>query len=214
MLVVSLLLHAALLFLASMLWQGLAGGGPRVGGGGERPLLVAFYDPGPPGEPGPELGPELPPPEPDEPTPPEPEPPVLPAPAPEPSPAAEAASGGGGGTPPPGEDAIGSPAMGEVPGSPEEGTNRFQPPRLLTGALPLDPEEIENLAVPEEIPVRIRVGPDGRVLRIEPVDAGLPPVVREAIERSARAMRFLPARRGETAVEAWFSMTFIYDPGS
>ena len=49
-----------------------------------------------------------------------------------------------------------------------------------------------------------------RVLRIVPEVQGLPPVMLEALDRSAEAMRFAPARFGDDAVEAWFTMTFVY----
>jgi len=217
----SLLLHAALFLVPAGVWQQLSGLGPRGGNdpGGGRPLVVAFYDPGPLGE-EPVLGPEAvvePPPSEPEPSEPSPErtadpleassPPSSPDPA---SASAEGPAGAGR----PGERDPGTPGAGDVPGFDEDGDAGFHPPRLLTGALPIDPEEIEDLDLPEEIPVRIRVGRDGRVLRIEPLQPDLPEVVREAIVRSARAMRFVPARQGEDAVEAWFSMTFIYDPGS
>lgn len=105
--------------------------------------------------------------------------------------------GGGGGTP--------SPATG--PGAPP---SPYQPPRLLAGALPIDPDDSEELNVPEEIPVRLRIGADGTVLEIVPSDPDLPPKVMEALERSAQAMKFIPARRDDRPVEAWFHMTFVH----
>ena len=87
---------------------------------------------------------------------------------------------------------------------------QYRPPRLLAGALPLTPQESESLPSPLEIPVRLHIGLDGRVISVEPADAALPEVLRDALERSARAMRFLPARLGEEPVEAVFTMTFIY----
>jgi hypothetical protein len=217
----SLLLHTALFLVPAGVWRQLPGLGPRGGDGpgGGRPLVVAFYDPGPLGE-KPVLGPEAavePPPSepvPSEPTPRTATPPVeIPSPPSSADPEAGSAEGTAGGSRR-GEGVPGAPGVGDVPGFEEDGDEGFHPPRLLTGALPIDPEEIEDLDVPREIPVRIRVGQDGRVLRIEPLQTDLPEVVREAIVRSARAMRFVPARQGKDAVESWFAMTFIYDPGS
>jgi hypothetical protein len=84
------------------------------------------------------------------------------------------------------------------------------PPRLLAGALPLDPEVSRDLDVPPQIPVRLRIGTDGRVQEVVPEISGLSPTVLAAVKRSAQAMRFTPARRGDVAVEAWFPMTFEY----
>jgi len=112
--------------------------------------------------------------------------------------------GGGGGTTL-GEESEGAPATG--PGAPP---SPYQPPRLLAGALPIDPDDSEELNVPAEIPVRLRIGADGMVQEIVPSDPDLPPKVIEALERSAQAMRFIPARRDDRPVEAWFHMTFIH----
>lgn len=116
------------------------------------------------------------------------------------------------GAPVPAADA-GSPSAGEAPGSgPGEGETavRFRPPRLLVGGLPIDPEDSGKLEVPDEIPVRLRIGVDGRVLEIIPENPDLSDPVRKALDRSAAAMRFAPARRGDRAVEGWFSMTFVF----
>jgi hypothetical protein len=94
----------------------------------------------------------------------------------------------------------------------ESGAPRYQPPRLLAGALPIDPREVDALHVPPEIPVRIRVGADGAVLEVVPETKGLSAPVLEAVRRSAQAMRFSPARQNGTPVEAWFSMTFVHRP--
>jgi hypothetical protein len=91
-----------------------------------------------------------------------------------------------------------------------EGENQYVPPRLLAGALPIDPRESEALHVPSEIPVRLRVGVDGRVIEVVPEIDDLPPAVIAALRRSASTMRFIPARRGGRPVEAWFPMTFVY----
>jgi protein TonB len=66
------------------------------------------------------------------------------------------------------------------------------------------------LPSPLEIPVRLRIGRDGRVTSVEPADPALSTELREALERSAQAMRFVPARLGAEPIEAWFAMTFIY----
>jgi protein TonB len=107
----------------------------------------------------------------------------------------------------------GGAAAGDAPdGGPGAGGDAvlYRPPRLLAGALPIDPEESGKLEVPDEIPVRLRVGADGRVLEIVPENLDLSAPVREALERSAAVMRFAPARRGARAVEGWFSMTFVF----
>jgi periplasmic protein TonB len=89
-------------------------------------------------------------------------------------------------------------------------SSNYEPPRLLAGALPLDPDAGVALSVPPEIPVRLRVGADGRVKDIVPEIEHLAPAVLDALHRSANAMRFAPARRGGEPVEGWFSMTFVY----
>ncbi|HET9234181.1 MAG TPA: hypothetical protein VFP10_08595 [Candidatus Eisenbacteria bacterium] len=86
----------------------------------------------------------------------------------------------------------------------------YQPPRLLAGALPLDPDDVIAQQVPAEIPVRLRVGPDGRVRDIVPEIENLPAPVLDALRRSADAMRFAPARSSGKPVEGWFSMSFVY----
>jgi hypothetical protein len=80
----------------------------------------------------------------------------------------------------------------------------------LAGALPLDPDDAATLQVPPEIPVRLRVGADGRVKEILPQIATLAPPILEALHRSAEAMRFAPAMSAGKPVEGWFSMTFVF----
>ncbi len=120
-------------------------------------------------------------------------------------PATGAATAGGGGATAPGEESEGvsSAGVGEPPAV-------YRPPRVLGVALPIDPDDFEELDVPPKIPVRLRIGKDGRVKEIVPADPDLPPLVIEALERSAQAMKFIPARRGDQVVEGWFTMTFEY----
>jgi hypothetical protein len=115
-------------------------------------------------------------------------------------------AGEGGGAPAAGSGE-GDPSPAAGPGDPAP---RFQPPRLLAGALPIDPEDSDELDVPEEIPVRLRIAKDGTVKEIVPADPDLSGILMKALEESARVMRFIPARVGDEPVEAWFSMTFIY----
>jgi protein TonB len=230
-LAISLGFHLVLVLIPASWWQRVSfggGGTPLEGTAGENVVLVSlFEDPGllegdptepePPEEPQePEVRPE-----------PQPETPGETAdvadPAPEPEPAeslpagtdttaqARTASGGaitGGAAP------QGGSRPGEGQGSPgeEDPRPRFSPPRLLTGALPLDPDDVGDLdvEVPEEIPVRFRVGRDGRVVDIVPSDPDLPQKLLEAIRRSAEDMRFVPARMGDRPVEGWFALTYIY----
>lgn len=91
-----------------------------------------------------------------------------------------------------------------------EGPAHFLPPRLLAGALPIDPADVDAIDIPAEIPVRLRVGPDGAVREIVPEVVGLGAPVLEALRRSAEAMRFAPARLDGEPVEAWFRMTFVH----
>jgi protein TonB len=230
----SLGFHLALVLIPASWWHRVSlggGGSPLEGPPGEAAVLVSlFEDPGPweedPTEPEPEP-PEEPleePPEPElPPEPPEPEPEGseeradLSKPGPEPAEplpteadtAAQARSSGALARVPQGGS-----RPGEERGSPgeEDPTPRFHPPRLLTGALPLDPDDVGDLEVevPEEIPVRFRVGRDGRVLEVVPSDPDLPRPLLEAIRRSARDMRFVPARMGDRPVEGWFALTYIY----
>ena len=105
--------------------------------------------------------------------------------------------------------------MGDGTGSGSEGgggapPETYQPPRLLAGALPLDPDDVMAHQVPAEIPVRLRVGPDGRVMDIVPEIENLPAPVLDALQRSADAMRFAPARSSGRPVEGWFSMSFVF----
>jgi TonB family protein len=66
------------------------------------------------------------------------------------------------------------------------------------------------LEVPEELPVRLHVTPAGIVDRVEIEGGDLDPELVEAVRRWSREMRFAPARRGGSAVEGWFSMTFVF----
>lgn len=86
----------------------------------------------------------------------------------------------------------------------------YQPPRLLAGALPLDPDDVMAHQVPAEIPVRLRVGPDGCVMDIVPEIEHLPAPVLDALRRGADAMRFAPARSSGKPVEGWFAMSFVF----
>lgn len=108
------------------------------------------------------------------------------------------------------------PGTGEISGDP--GTRddaRYRAPRLLVGALPLSAGDWEGDESGElEIPVRLKVGVDGRVLAVEPADPALARLLREAVERSAEAMRFVPAALDGAPVEAWFSMSFVFRRGS
>lgn len=222
---VSLLLHggAALIPLSWLTVDSPAGGG----GGGGGPVavsLVAFASLSDPAAAVPTV--PAPPPSPDavevDALPPEPEPVRDPAPVasdPKPTEAGEAPGaavvGEGGPAPDPGEGLKGvgpGPTDGDGAGAGAGDGSRaaYRPPRLLAGALPLTPEESKDLDLPREIPVRLKIGTDGSVVEIEPADPALPEVLKEALRRSAAAMRFVPAKLGEEPVEAWFSMTFIY----
>lgn len=215
-LVLSAFLHAGLFLLPV---PGLLTGPDRLGPTPGRGYVVTLFEP-PGGEsPAVELSPPA---EPELQPQPTPVPEVVPTPEPAPKPAQETPAEAP--APAPGETAAPTPAAGdgaagpaaEQPGGGQGGDRpvpppvRFTPPQLLAGALPIDPKDSEALDVPEEIPVRLRVGTDGQVLEIVPGIADLPDAVTAALERSARAMRFLPARRGDRPVEAWFSMTFVF----
>ncbi len=142
----------------------------------------------------------------------EPAPEPRPEPAAAPRPAAGKPSSGAPGSPSGGGAAVPGASPGQAgdgaPGPPAEAP--YRPPKLLAGALPLTPEESEGLPSPFEIEVRLRVDARGRVTAVEPVTPELPPALLEAVRRSSRAMRFAPARRGGSAVAAWFPMTFVY----
>lgn len=203
-LVLSAVLHAGLFLLPV---PGLLTGPDRPGPTPGRGYVVSLFEPpggeSPATEPAPPAEPKS------QPTP---VPEVVPKPdvAPEPAtrtPAEAPAAAAGDGAAGPGAERPGGGQGGDRPVPPPI---RFIPPQLLAGALPIDPKDSEALDVPEEIPVRLRVGTDGQVLEIVPGIADLPDAVTAALERSARAMRFLPARRGDRPVEAWFSMTFVF----
>lgn len=215
-LVLSAFLHAGLFLLPV---PGLLTGPDRPGPTPGRGYVVSLFEP-PGGE---SAATEPAPPAEAKPQPqPTPVPEVVPKPEPTPTPETPAEAPAP--APAPAETATPSPAAGdgaagpatERPGGGQGGDRpvpppvRFTPPQLLAGALPIDPKDSEALDVPEEIPVRLRVGTDGQVLEIVPGIADLPDAVTAALERSARAMRFLPARRGDRPVEAWFSMTFVF----
>ncbi len=214
-----------LVFLIPMAWwqAAFSAGGGHEGQAdrGAGPLVVSMIElPAfePPAEAPAEAPAETPAPETSE-TIPDPELPALPVPRVEPPEvppvrASETASGAsgapGGSETESGSGAAGADAAG-VPG-PGEPEPRFRPPRLLAGALPLTPQESEELDLdgPLEISVRLRVDTEGRVREVVPDDPALPPRLVEALERSAAAMRFVPAKLGGQPVEAWFSMSFVY----
>jgi hypothetical protein len=59
-----------------------------------------------------------------------------------------------------------------------------------------------------EIHVRLRIDREGSVVAVEMLTPGLSGPVQETVRAAAAVMRFVPARRGETAVESWVSMSF------
>ena len=103
-----------------------------------------------------------------------------------------------------GEDAAGS---GEAAGT---GTP-YRPPRLLVAALPLSPDRVSDLPQDGEIEVRVLVGVDGRVRAVEPVRGPVAPELMAAIRDAAGVMRFVPARRHGSPVEAWSPITFVFE---
>ena len=201
-------LHAALLLVPATWWDEVPGGDPLRGG---RTFTVSLFESAPDGDPAAEAVPAEPEPEAEaEPVAAE---PALPEPAPVEAPVPAE-------TPPAGADGSRGRSAGGVPGESgagaEEGAETgagkasFRAPRPLSVALPIDPENPGDLEVPPEIPVRLWIGTDGSVLRVVPQIEGLPAPVQTALEESARNMRFIPASRGGTPVEAWFSMTFVF----
>lgn len=220
----SVVAHGAVA-LIPLSWLTLeVGGGESGGQDGARGtgFEVVLFAESTPGAAAPPVGtPTVPPP-------PEPEPPVLPEPeapavpvAPPPSEQAGEPDGTFDPAPDPGggEGASGTAIRG-LPGDDADGDEGpagggrpapvFRPPRPLTAALPVSPEDVGDLDIPGEIPVRLRIAPDGRVIEIVPQMSDLPAPVMDALRESAEAMRFLPARRGGRRVEAWFSMRFVY----
>jgi len=213
MVAASVLLHAALVLVPGSWWAALASrnAGDRAPGPAEGPVavsLVAWPAAAPAGPPRPRPEPAATTPAPAE-TPPVPEPRPQPESAAAPSPAAAPA-----GAPAPagttGASAAESPAEAPASGGGPGDRLRYRPPKLLAGALPLTPEESEGLPSPLEINVRLRVDSRGRVAEIVPEDPDLPAPLRRALERSARAMRFAPARLGDRPVAGWFEMSFVY----
>lgn len=206
----SVLFHVALVLAPGSWWEGLT---PReepgrAGSHLEGPLTVSLVPWGPAavaGPPRPEPV-EAPPPAPAVAAPPIQDPPPAEAPSENPARTPAATGAGSAGA---SEPAAGSPAA-TAPRSGAPGALRYRPPKLLAGALPLTPEESEGLPSPLEISVRLRVDLRGRVAEVVPRKPDLPAPLREALERSARAMRFVPARRGGEPVEAWFEMSFVY----
>jgi protein TonB len=209
----SLILHLSLLIVPQSWWD-MAGGAVQAPAGSEDAFPVSLFElpaASAPEAPVPPTSDAVPAPQPAAATPAEEEKPDEAAAEAEPSidPAASGVGSSGEPSPTPAAGAERDGVEGEVMGE-GGGEVRYRPPRLLAGALPIDPEESERLKVPAEIPVRLRVGTDGRVLEIVPEDPDLAAPVQEALERSAEAMRFVPAYLGSEPVEAWFSMTFIY----
>ncbi len=206
----SLLFHLALFLVPAAWWATVvaSGGGGAAGREGAVPgVFTVSLAPPEAAEPRaaePRGAPPLP-----EPVPPVPAAavrPAVPSPAAEAavsSPAAEAAVSPEGASER-GEGATGAGAAaatgstGDRTGTPGPAEPRpgFRPPQLLVGALPLAPDESSRLRVPGEIPVRLRVGTDGRVVEVVPGVEGLPAPVLDAVHRSAAAMRFRPARMG------------------
>ena len=218
-LVGSLVIHLALAFLPwGDFFEG-AGEEPARGGSFEVSLIPGVSGgeeaPGEPAEVAPPPAEAVPPPDPVESAKVEPEPtePATDGSVPTPQDASElptaaatgTATAGGGGATAPGEESEGVSAAGL-----NEPPAVYRPPRVLGVALPIDPDHSEELDVPPKIPVRLRIGKDGTVKEIVPSDPDLSPLVLEALERSARAMKFIPARRGDRVVEGWFTMTFEY----
>ena len=110
-----------------------------------------------------------------------------------------------------GEAAVGSANSASTTGGAERGGDAFRPPRLLVGALPLSPEQSVELSPNQEIPVRLRVTKTGRVEKVESIDPDLDPRILAAVQKAVEVMRFVPAKRGGAAVDAWFAMKFIYN---
>ena len=87
---------------------------------------------------------------------------------------------------------------------------RFREPKLLRTYLPLELDTSRNYPSPLEVVARLKVGLDGTVVEVQALDPDLPADLRDAVERSARHMRFRPAMIGTEPVEAWKEITFVY----
>ena len=222
---VSLLAHLGLLLVPLGWWGalGLLGGGAVSGRGlpgpwtGEDMFLLSEVAPGvasppPAARPAPE---EIPPPLPDAVEIPAEEPEVMPEPMPpvdplpEPTlPAGEPAAttvGTGMGAPAP---AAGTPdgAPGPASGS-GSGTGTGGTPAVYVSPKPLVVGLLE-LPEPRVIEARLLISPEGRVIRVEPLDPDLDPALRAEVERVAESMRFVPGRRDGKPVEAWCTLGF------
>jgi hypothetical protein len=220
----SLLVHVGLL-LAPIGWWGalgFLGGGELSGAGipgpwrGDEAFLVSEVAPGvtapppaPPVEPAPR---EEPPPLPDavetadaEPET-EPEPPVAPVPGTGVGSDEAVATAGT-------DSAGGAPAAGTPDGSPGEaagageGAAAAGVPTVYVSPKPLVVGLLE-LPEPRVIEARLLISREGRVIRVEPVEADLDPELRAEVERVAATMRFVPGRRDGKPVEAWCTLGF------
>lgn len=109
----------------------------------------------------------------------------------------------------------GGDGLGSTPGTGELGQGagddtRFREPKLLRTYLPIELKESENYPSPLEIVAHLRVGVDGTVVEVRAENPDLPADIQAALARSAEHMRFRPAMRGTTPVEAWKEITFVY----
>jgi len=84
-------------------------------------------------------------------------------------------------------------------------------PRYAKALQPAYPPGKQRLGEEGVVVVRVLVGPDGRVLRIEPVEAADGAFFKATAEHAMKRWRFTPATRDGIAVEGWRTMTVRFE---
>ena len=80
-------------------------------------------------------------------------------------------------------------------------------PRYAGQMQPDYPAGLQRREIEGTVEVRVLIGPDGRVKRVEPISATDPGFFRATMDQAMKRWRFLPATRDGVAVESWRTMT-------
>lgn len=84
-----------------------------------------------------------------------------------------------------------------------------QPPKVLKKVLPAYPDSARRALVEGKIFVRVLVGREGRVERIDRIEG--PQVFQRVVAQAAAAWEFAPAVQNDRAVPVWVRLPFVFE---